>query len=191
MYPLVPLRVARRVRLLVLRLKDAHHLSRSVPREVAPRAALRYHARMHVLLNGRPHALNHALKLPLRHGRAELGELGRDHGAYPVRGAEHGVVDLQPLLLLDGGPALPALELGGDLVSPSLEARVDGLDVYAGGGAAGPVALARARMVRGAGGVEGGVAEVIVVGVVAEAVGLRQALVAGFRGTGRHMGEPA
>src|SRR5699024_7453276 len=97
--------------LLVLGLEDPHHLPRGAPREVAPRTPLRYHPRMHPLVDSRPHILQHLVELPLRHPRAEVAQLGRGDGPDALRGAEHRVVDLEALLLLAGAAALAALEL--------------------------------------------------------------------------------
>ena len=127
--PLVPFRVSRSIRLLVLGLEDAHDLAVGVPREVAAGASLRNHAGMCALLYGGPDAVDDGVEFGPGHvARLGNGEhLGR-HGADALGGLEDGVVDLEALLLALLLVAA-ALELGGDLVGPALEAGIDGFEV--------------------------------------------------------------
>ena len=131
MDPLVPFRVPGGVGLLVLGLEDADDLALGVPGEVAAGAPLRDHAGVHALADGLADAVDDGVELLLGHvaGLGHGEHLGGG-GADALGGLEDGVVDLEALLLaLLLGAA--ALELGGDLVGPALEAGVDGLEVDA------------------------------------------------------------
>ncbi len=148
--PLVPFRVASGVGLLVLGLEDADYLAVGVPREVAAGAALGDHARVGALLDGGPDAVDDDVELGARHvARLGHGQHLGGHGTDALRGLEDGVVDLETLLLALLLVAA-ALELGGDLVGPALEAGVDGFEVD------GRVPAAAAAAAGGAGGFEAG-----------------------------------
>lgn len=131
MNPLVPLRIARRIRLLVLGLEHAHHLPVHIPRKVAPRAALRDHPWMHALADSRSNTLHNDLKLSLGHvPRLRDGQHLSSHRPDAFGRLKNRVMNLQPLLI----PLLliPAtLKLGGDLVSPALEPGIDGFEIDA------------------------------------------------------------
>jgi hypothetical protein len=86
---------------------------------------------MYALLYGGPDTVDNDVEFSgghvsgLRHGQ----HLGCD-GTDALRGLEYRVVDLETFLLALLLVAA-ALELGGDLVGPALEAGVDGLEVDA------------------------------------------------------------
>jgi hypothetical protein len=127
MNPLVPFRVASRVGLLVFGLENAHHLPVGIPRKVATRAPLGDHTGVYTLPDGGSDAVDDDLEFGLGHvaGLRDGQHLGC-HRPDALRRLEDGMVYLETLLL-----ALllvsAALELGCDLVGPTLEAGVDSL----------------------------------------------------------------
>jgi hypothetical protein len=146
--PLVPLGISSGIRLLVLWFEDADDLTLGVPSKITPRAPLRDHARMDALLDGSTDTIHNGIKLGLGHvSRLRGGQHIGGDGAHALGRLEDGVDDLEALFLaLLLVPA--ALELGGDLVGPALEAGVDGLEVDARVSAG---AAARTRIAEGGG----------------------------------------
>lgn len=158
---------------------------------------------MHLLANGRPHALHNGIELGPGHDpRLRPAELVRGYRADTVGGLEDGVVNLELLVIGECLLPLAALEARGDLVGPPLEAGVDGLDVDAGVAAdalaelgprdGAPGAVHAGVLSRLCDGLEsgrrgwlegrGGLAEEAIVGLVAELVRLGEAFVARRRG---------
>jgi hypothetical protein len=131
MNPLVPFRVASRVGLLVFGLENAHHLPVGIPRKVATRAPLGDHTGVYTLPDGGSDAVDDDLEFGLGHvaGLRDGQHLGC-HRPDALRRLEDRMVYLKTLLL-----ALllvsAALELGCDLIGPTLEAGVDSLQVDA------------------------------------------------------------
>lgn len=128
--PLVPLRIASGIGLLILGFEDTHDLALGIPREVASRAALRDHPGMHALRDSGLDACHDILVLVLGHDRLGLSQRRGRQGSHAFRGLEDGVVNLEPLLLRPlAFPASP--EATGDFICPALETRVDRLQVDA------------------------------------------------------------
>jgi hypothetical protein len=103
---------------------------------------------MDALLDGSTDTIHNGIKLGLGHvSRLRGGQHIGGDGAHALGRLEDGVDDLEALFLaLLLVPA--ALELGGDLVGPALEAGVDGLEVDARVSAG---AAARTRIAEGGG----------------------------------------
>lgn len=199
MNPFVPLGVASGIWFLILGLEYADNLSIRVSGKVAARATLGDHARVDLLPNSQPHAVHNGVKLCAGHYTwLRLSQTLWRNGPNTVGGSEDGMLNLETLILASGALTAAALELGGNLIRPALQAGVDGLDVDAAGATDataklwprtrrmragharavqwlcdGRKAWRRCRLKR-----RRRLAKVFIFGVVAELVGLRQAFVA-------------
>lgn len=138
MYPFGPFRVSCSVRFLVLWLEDPHNLAVAITGEVTPRAALRYHLRMHAQLDGNPDTFDYVVKSnschPVSLGLCEVVRIEGFGTCRPhsFRRLEDRMLNLQLLLFIGLSSHLIDLEFGSNFPSPSLQTCIDGFDVYAG-----------------------------------------------------------
>lgn len=129
MNPLVPLRISGRIRLLVLWLEDTHDFPVCVSSKIAPRAALGNHTWVHALIDSNPHALDDLIKLGLGHGGLGHGGEGLGGGGSNACGrVKDRVVYLQTLFLSGLLPPC-SFELGCNLIGPSLQPCVDSFQI--------------------------------------------------------------
>ena len=130
MNPFVPFRVTSGVWLFVLGLEYSSNLSVGVPCKVTTRATLRDHTRVDFFPNGKPYAFDHGVEFGTSHHTLlGLSQTFRSNRPNTVGRPEDGMLNLKPLILANRALAPATLELGRNLISPALQAGVDGFDV--------------------------------------------------------------